>query len=244
MKLLPGLSSRELMRKIGLGPLVDDSPYRLGHPFNQTVPRRIYRMHKGWITYPDYIKEADAAITAYSGGDFIDVGAAKGVYPLFLAPKAKNARFLLLEPDPAFVKPMLATVQAAMENYPSFIPYVIPVGAGAENIRRMEFNTNGRIFHADIVKIDDLVESFGLEPCFVKIDVDGPEFFVLQGMKETTKRFRPSILLEMHYSCWKNGETEDSIFAQLPGYRFDLVWESFWQNDPKERCARFLCAPK
>ena len=90
-------------------------------------------MHKGWITYPDYIKEAEAAIGAYSGGDFIDVGTAKGVYPLFLAPKAKNARFLLLEPDPTFVKPMIAIVQAAMENHASFIPYIIPAGASAKS---------------------------------------------------------------------------------------------------------------
>jgi FkbM family methyltransferase len=158
-------------------------------------------MRKGWVIYPDYIKEAEVAIGAYSGGDFIDVGMAKEVYLLFLAPKAKNARFLLLEPNPIFVKPMIATVQAAMENHASFIPYIIPAGAGAEKRRRVEFNTNGRIFHADIIKIDDLVKSFRLEPGLVKIDVDGPEFFVLEDMKETTKHFRPSILLEMHYLC-------------------------------------------
>ena len=130
-----------------------------------------------------------------------------------------------------------------MDNYPSFVPYIVPSGAGAELLHNVEFNNNGRIFHADIVKIDDLVKAFDLKPCFLKIDVDGPEFFVLEGMRETISRYRPSILLEMHYSCWRHGETEESIFAQLPKYRFDLVWESFWQNDPKERCARFICTP-
>jgi FkbM family methyltransferase len=241
LPLLP--PGKTILRSIGLAALADYSPYRLGHPFYQTVPRMVYRLHKGWITNQDYIKEADAAIAAYDGGDFIDVGAAKGVYSLFLAPKAKDAKFLVLEPDPEFIKPLLATVEAAMANNPSFVPYVAPIGAGSERTARLEFNTNERRFWADVARIDDLVETFGLKPSFVKIDVDGPEYRVLRGMRDTIEKYRPTVLLELHYSCWRDGETEADILGQLPGYRFEPIWESFFNNDPRERCSRVLCVP-
>lgn len=46
--------------------------------------------------------------------------------------------------------------------------------------------------------IDDLVELDGLQPpSFVKIDVEGAELGVLEGMERTTARYRPVILYEI-----------------------------------------------
>ena len=46
--------------------------------------------------------------------------------------------------------------------------------------------------------IDNLVKSLSLKPTFVKIDTEGAEFDVLEGMKETLKSFKPKIMLEKH----------------------------------------------
>ena len=37
-----------------------------------------------------------------------------------------------------------------------------------------------------------------LKPTFIKIDTEGAEFDVLDGMKETLKNFKPKIMLEKH----------------------------------------------
>ena len=46
--------------------------------------------------------------------------------------------------------------------------------------------------------LDSIVNSFSLNPKFIKIDVEGAELDVLQGMKETLKRYKPKIMLEKH----------------------------------------------
>jgi FkbM family methyltransferase len=47
--------------------------------------------------------------------------------------------------------------------------------------------------------LDDLVETFALNaPNLIKIDVEGAENFVLQGMQRTLQKHRPIILLEVH----------------------------------------------
>ena len=44
--------------------------------------------------------------------------------------------------------------------------------------------------------IDSLVEETGLLPDLIKIDVEGHEYSVLEGMKNTLKNVRPRIVLE------------------------------------------------
>lgn len=50
----------------------------------------------------------------------------------------------------------------------------------------------------DIVTIDDLIEHHGLKPpAVVKIDVEGAELEVLEGMEATTKRYQPVVIVEV-----------------------------------------------
>ena len=46
--------------------------------------------------------------------------------------------------------------------------------------------------------LDSIVRLFSLNPKFIKIDVEGAELDVLQGMKETLKIYKPKIMLEKH----------------------------------------------
>lgn len=243
MRLFPRLSGKGILRKIGLGVMADNWPHRLPFPFEQTVPKHVYRRHKGWITYPGYIKEARTTIECYDGGDFVDVGSSAGVYVLLLSPKADNAKYLILEPDPESIKELSKTLSTAINNNPKFIPYLLPVAAGSENRIGVEFHTNQRRFYSDVVKVDDMVRQFKLKPTFVKIDVDGPEMHVLLGMKEVIKDYRPYVLLELHPPFWKDNETEDMIFSLLPDYAFTLIWQSTWEEFPGAKCSRYLCRP-
>ena len=69
--------------------------------------------------------------------------------------------------------------------------------------------------------IDGVVAACGLEPTFVKIDVEGAEHSVLQGMQETLEKCRPTVMLELHSSFLPAGispfDVEQLLLDQ--GYR-------------------------
>ena len=54
--------------------------------------------------------------------------------------------------------------------------------------------------HISTMRIDDFVDSSSVIPAFVKIDVEGFEYEVLQGMTETLRKFKPKIIMETHSS--------------------------------------------
>jgi FkbM family methyltransferase len=56
-----------------------------------------------------------------------------------------------------------------------------------------------RVIDVELVTIDDLVGGGELPPpALVKIDVEGAEIAVLEGMRETIERHRPAIICELH----------------------------------------------
>ena len=54
--------------------------------------------------------------------------------------------------------------------------------------------------HISTMRIDDFVDSSSVIPDFVKIDVEGFEYEVLEGMTETLQKFKPKIIMETHSS--------------------------------------------
>ncbi|MEO1367643.1 MAG: FkbM family methyltransferase, partial [Acidobacteriota bacterium] len=67
--------------------------------------------------------------------------------------------------------------------------------------------------------LDHLIADFGLPaPDFLKIDVEGAELQVLEGMERTLQDHRPTFLLELHGAACTQGAI--SILAGR-GYRFE-----------------------
>lgn len=56
----------------------------------------------------------------------------------------------------------------------------------------------GMSYKVNTVTLDSLVNFFNATPDFIKIDVEGAESFVLNGVKETAKSNSIKILVEMH----------------------------------------------
>ena len=57
-------------------------------------------------------------------------------------------------------------------------------------------NTEVAAFHVSTIAIDDFVESTGLIPNLIKMDIEGAEFDAIQGMLKTIVKDKPHLILE------------------------------------------------
>jgi FkbM family methyltransferase len=57
-------------------------------------------------------------------------------------------------------------------------------------------------FEVPVTTIDAYCRSHNIRPSLIKIDVEGFEFNVLNGARDTLKQFRPSVLIELHPMFW------------------------------------------
>jgi len=180
---------------------------------NYIMNLRIQKMLNIWRKKPE-IDEANIVYENYNGGDFIDVGSYNGFYCFLLSPKAnKGDNFLCCEPDHNSHSELFDNI-SLLKKYFKNINYSIipqPINNGKEVI--ISNDTWGHPCFLDINKadntvlgqkklisttIDKLVDALSLKPSFIKIDTEGAEHDVLEGMKETLKKFKPKIMLEKH----------------------------------------------
>ena len=230
---------RERLRASAIGRwLGDESPMstRCSHDVYRLLPRRINLLAKGVYSHPLFQEELEASLKHYSGGDFIDVGAAHGTYCFYLAEKASvGARFLACEPDPIAFKRLLSNLSALQDAYPkmTFMPICAGVGDGSP----IEFEfPMGREYHPRVVSrknatgplsitVDRLVSDYGLNPCFVKVDVEGAEVFVLRGMSDTLTRLKPIVMLELHPLFQPDGVSPNDLIENMKSLGYTLISE-------------------
>jgi FkbM family methyltransferase len=74
-----------------------------------------------------------------------------------------------------------------------------------------------RVIDVELIALDDLVRAGTLPPPhLVKIDVEGAELAVLEGMRETIERQRPAIICELH-------DTHAAFVAFMAGCGYRLI---------------------
>jgi FkbM family methyltransferase len=162
-----------------------------------------------------------------AGGDVVDVGAHIGMYSVAAALALRGrARVLAIEPNPdarAQLEQNLAlngcenvTVSAsALADRPGEAMLHVPRTADPS------FSSlgGGRFAEAEPIRVetttlDAQVESLGLEPVFVKIDVEGGELPVLEGAARTLEA-RPTLLIEV------GSESADEVERRLTPLGYD-----------------------
>jgi FkbM family methyltransferase len=81
----------------------------------------------------------------------------------------------------------------------------------------------------EVVAIDDLVESRMIPPPkVVKLDVEGAELAVIDGMRRTIERSRPIIVCELHGT-----DSEFNDFMSRLGYSVELIEEAVHHDNPR-----------
>jgi hypothetical protein len=135
-----------------------------------------------------------ARATLREGGSGIDVGTNYGFVSLVMAKSVVQPRqadglapvvggqVFSFEIEPGICEVISGTIK---RNNLSDIVTLIPNGVGAEN-------------RDGLVTIDSIVEQHNIERLsFIKIDVDGGDFDVLDGARKTLRKHLPVIVVEM-----------------------------------------------
>lgn len=190
-------------------------------------------------------EEANTVYKSYNGGDFIDIGAFSGFYSFLLSPKANlYDNFISCEPDTNVQSELLQNLSILKKNFQNinFSLVTRPINNGKDVVMAHDdwghpcfldydqVNLNKREFQKRFksTTIDSLVKSLSLNPAFIKIDTEGAEFDILQGMKETLKNFKPKIMLEKHPTMLPKKISLESVNNMLENnnYKAILINES------------------
>lgn len=211
------------------------------------APRCLYRLLRRWRKNEYRMREADLIYREYQGGDFIDVGALYGWYPALLAPKAKpGSHFICIEPDPKAYYRLFRNVCALAKLFPHIKFWPIHSAAGNGSNVEITFPSESNVhpsfrpcventdvdterFLSKGISLDTFCSTIGICPDFVKIDVEGAEIFVLEGMNELLDNPKLKIALEIHTQWQPSGTTVDSIK--------NLLKEKQFKSSPIEHAA-------
>ena len=71
-----------------------------------------------------------------------------------------------------------------------------------------------------ITSIDNFVESNGVEPGLIKLDVEGNELDAIKGAIKTILKYKPLLLISVYHTPTDFFEIKPYIEAQCPGYTF------------------------
>jgi FkbM family methyltransferase len=196
----------------------------------RTVPFGLWRLAWLWRRLEVPREESADAFAAYAGGDVLDIGAFEGWYSVLLAPKAAEGdRLVSVEPDRRAFAQLLSTLSMVGEVFPALtfaaLPLAVGTGrpvevswpAGPEGHPRFAEAPDGG---TPTVAVDRLVELLGLKPGFVKVDVEGAEVFVVEGMQSTLAEHRPIVLVEYHENWQPPGRGLADIRRLLEGHGY------------------------
>jgi FkbM family methyltransferase len=196
--------------------------------------------------------------------DVIDVGANIGFYSVLSAKRiGSNRKVLAIEPT----KNAFSRLSKNLE-FNSVDSKVIAYNGVASNVigemdintipGKEEYSSIGVMEHPSIAKenylsytvpsstLDSLVDTYGLNPGFVKIDVEGAEHLVLQGAHLLLTKYRPVILSEIVDNLLKrNGSSAQEVVDLIRSFGYKVINPIFPNLKLEDRpYGDILCIPE
>ena len=157
-----------------------------------------------------------------TGGTFVDIGANVGNHSLYAALFLGAARVIAFEPNPLAYRLLVQNVLVnGLEHVIDLSRLGVGLGArdeGGYSMERRRRNLGGaKMLPGDSGKLrvlpgDTLLE--GEAPALIKIDVEGMEMPVLEGLKATLRQHRPVLLVEVDNA----NEAAFMEWAEAAGY--------------------------
>ena len=182
---------------------------------------------------PRYERKVMRELQRIHGDLFVDVGANEGVYCKLLSGNFK--RVYAIEPNPAYrneLPPNVIRLNFAFSNQNGEGDLILNTGTGAADTLLPEFDyrpdkdpfmMTKKIYSTEkkikvkTVTYDNFIS--GRVADLVKIDVEGAEFLVLEGMKESLLRgMVRNIMVELH-----NVEREEELLKLLRRNQYDVT---------------------
>ena len=146
----------------------------------------------------------------------LDIGANIGTHTIGIAPHVK--RVMAFEPDPdnfdLLVKNLATTMCSNVTPVPAAASDVLGQVGTQFDYGKTSLTTSGEIPATPIDMIEGLPRID-----FVKIDVEGMELKVLNGMRQTIASYKPQMLIEMQ---------DENVYAKtydfLNGFGYNIYW--------------------
>jgi FkbM family methyltransferase len=192
----------------------------------------ISHAHAGALASGNLESSVQEALVRHLGpGDVVyDIGANLGFFSLVAARLVgPEGRVLAFEPAPENAEAIRRNAELNLISQVMVIPRAVSSRAGTARLqivddqswsRLEEFGRHPdteRVLEVETVTIDELVGSGELPPpALVKIDVEGAEVAVLEGMRTTIEAHRPVIVCELH-------DTNAEVAAALAGHDYRVV---------------------
>ncbi len=183
--------------------------------------------------------------------DAIDIGANVGFYTNLLAKELSGRRVLAVEPTSNALRRLRMNLQRnGVSDRTLVFEGVASDTVGSTTINtivgREEYSSVGAMVHPSIqhaqyeqqrvaaTTVDALVESHGLRPGFMKIDVEGFEHAVLRGASRTLHEHQPVVLSELSDTLLRrNGSSAAAVVQFMRDHDYDVF-------DPMNPGARFV----
>lgn len=156
------------------------------------------------------------------GGDFVDVGAHVGMYTV--AAGLEGGRVLAFEPNPLARAQLGGNIALNGLRNVLVIPKAVADAPGRAQLHvpatpDPSFSSlaggrfaEGTPVDVEVTTVDAEVEAAGIAPRVVKVDVEGGELAVVEGMQRTLATHRPALLVEV------NEESARELARRLDGY--------------------------
>lgn len=200
--------------------------------------------------YFEYVVQALIDAFCREGDTVVDIGANWGSHThVMLEAVGSRGRVFAVEPDPALFErldawrgthPNLTVVPVALSDHNGTAEFFRAEETGYNSLNAEVSARTKAKDRIEVVlrRMDDLSEFAAVAPSFIKIDVEGEEWRVLQGAEGLIRRCLPMIVAEIDWKFLFRGEgkpSEQVLFDWMArlcpdGYRmFDLFGQPVTQ---------------